>query len=584
MEYNLFMLFSHSWQRFVVLPLLLVVTAQGLVHPALSAGPVDCGIIAVGTNPQIPTRAGSDVYIHNGSQNTVSIIDAITDTVIATTTVGSQPFSSTLVAGKVYVNNAASDSVTAIDADTRAVVATIPVGTSPRISIAVGTNLYVNNQNSDNISVIDTNTDTVIDTITVGTNPFSSTLVGTKLYVTNQSSDNVTVVDTLTNNVLSTIPVGQTPIFGFLIGSKLYVPGQSTNDVTVINTVTDTVVATIPVGTQPFGANVVGTDLYVINTNTNDVSVIDSGTDTVTDTIAIGSTPRLGLVVGNELYVANLASDNVTVVNTLTNIVTHTIAAGSSPLSMVRVGPKLYVTNLNSNDVTVIDTITKAAFNCATDYYYALSYSAGAGGSLAGTASQNAFRTEDGSTVTAVANGGYVFDEWSDGVLTAVRTDLDLTGDITVTANFIANAPVPILSYGGTAVYGCTDRRALNFNPHATVLSTIRDCVYPPEPVATVIEPAPVMTPPVAGPMSKECFAYKQILSRGMNNAQVLELQVILQKMGHFPTNVTPNGNFGPTTQQSVRAFQKTHRISQVGPLTGAKLAALSCNSFLLVK
>ena len=42
----------------------------------------------------------------------------------------------------------------------------------------------------------------------------------------------------------------------------------------------------------------------------------------------------------------------------------------------------------------------------------------------------------DGSTVTAVPDAGYHFVDWSDGVLTAARTDLNVTGDLTVTANF----------------------------------------------------------------------------------------------------------------------------------------------------
>ena len=38
--------------------------------------------------------------------------------------------------------------------------------------------------------------------------------------------------------------------------------------------------------------------------------------------------------------------------------------------------------------------------------------------------------------MTAVPNTGYHFVDWSDGVLTAARTDLDVTANLTVTANF----------------------------------------------------------------------------------------------------------------------------------------------------
>jgi len=38
--------------------------------------------------------------------------------------------------------------------------------------------------------------------------------------------------------------------------------------------------------------------------------------------------------------------------------------------------------------------------------------------------------------VTAIPDANYYFTDWSDGVLTASRQDVGVTGDITVTANF----------------------------------------------------------------------------------------------------------------------------------------------------
>ena len=45
----------------------------------------------------------------------------------------------------------------------------------------------------------------------------------------------------------------------------------------------------------------------------------------------------------------------------------------------------------------------------------------------------------DGSEVTAVPNAGYHFVDWSDGVLTAARTDTNVTANVSVTANFAIN-------------------------------------------------------------------------------------------------------------------------------------------------
>ena len=47
---------------------------------------------------------------------------------------------------------------------------------------------------------------------------------------------------------------------------------------------------------------------------------------------------------------------------------------------------------------------------------------AGANGTITGTSPQTVNHGADGSEVTAVANAGYHFVDWSDGVLTAART------------------------------------------------------------------------------------------------------------------------------------------------------------------
>ncbi len=67
---------------------------------------------------------------------------------------------------------------------------------------------------------------------------------------------------------------------------------------------------------------------------------------------------------------------------------------------------------------------------------YTLKYAAGEGGGVTGETEQIVEEGKDGSTVTAVADFGYKFVKWSDGVTTAERADREVSGDITVTAEF----------------------------------------------------------------------------------------------------------------------------------------------------
>jgi uncharacterized repeat protein (TIGR02543 family) len=73
---------------------------------------------------------------------------------------------------------------------------------------------------------------------------------------------------------------------------------------------------------------------------------------------------------------------------------------------------------------------------------YTLEYKAGANGSITGETIQSVDWGGNGTTVTAVPDADYHFVEWSDGVTTAGRTDTNVVGDISVTAQFAADGIV----------------------------------------------------------------------------------------------------------------------------------------------
>ena len=74
---------------------------------------------------------------------------------------------------------------------------------------------------------------------------------------------------------------------------------------------------------------------------------------------------------------------------------------------------------------------------------YTLTYAAGANGSVSGTSPQTVNYGASGSSVTAVANTGYYFVNWSDSSTANPRTDGNVTNNLTVTANFSNNPPAP---------------------------------------------------------------------------------------------------------------------------------------------
>lgn len=77
--------------------------------------------------------------------------------------------------------------------------------------------------------------------------------------------------------------------------------------------------------------------------------------------------------------------------------------------------------------------------------------------------------------------------------------------------------------------------------------------------------------PPLPG------FHFTLTLKQGMQNNEVRELQSLLQKLGHYPSNSAITGYFGAVTKRAVMSFQKYHGLVQdgiVGPLTRDKLNA----------
>ncbi|MFF3684430.1 beta-propeller fold lactonase family protein, partial [Streptomyces sp. NPDC002187] len=251
---------------------------------------------------------GTRVYVANGNDATVSVIDTATNTVTTTIPVGSGPTGVAVTPDgtRVYVANGNDATVSVIDTATNTVTTTIPVGNVP-IGVAVtpdGTRVYVTNINDATVSVIDTATNTVTTTIPVGDGPqeLAVTPDGTRVYVANSDSGDVSVIDTATNTVTTTIPVGNAPIgvAGTPDGTRVYVTNFNDATVSVIDTATNTVIGTpIPVGDGPFRLAVTpdGSRVYVTNGNDDNVSVIDTATNTVTTTIPVGNIP-LGVAIG----------------------------------------------------------------------------------------------------------------------------------------------------------------------------------------------------------------------------------------------------------------------------------------------
>ncbi|HEX3494293.1 MAG TPA: hypothetical protein VHT48_02795, partial [Methylocella sp.] len=89
-----------------------------------------------------PAEAAPFAYVANGNDNTVSVIDTATNTMVATVPVGSQPVGVAVTpdGNRAYVTNQGDQfnpsTVSVIETATNTVVATVPVAVRPS-SVAI---------------------------------------------------------------------------------------------------------------------------------------------------------------------------------------------------------------------------------------------------------------------------------------------------------------------------------------------------------------------------------------------------------------------------------------------------------------
>jgi uncharacterized repeat protein (TIGR02543 family) len=217
--------------------------------------------------------------------------------------------------------------------------------------------------------------------------------------------------------------------------------------------------------------------------------------------------------VGEHTYDGWTTTDNFLLELTETRLTTASTAGGSVttpadkvtyhscglPVPIVATEAAGYVFDVwSGDDVTTIASVGNASTTITMngDYSitanfiktYTLTYNAGTGGTITGTTPQTVEEGADGTEVTAVADTGYDFVDWSDGPATPARIDTNVTADLTVTANFTQVGEPHDLTVTSD---GCCPITVVNLDT-ATELGTVdpgaSDVLFPDIPYDTEVE------------------------------------------------------------------------------------------------
>ncbi|WP_133241452.1 InlB B-repeat-containing protein [Balneicella halophila] len=126
-----------------------------------------------------------------------------------------------------------------------------------------------------------------------------------------------------------------------------------------------------------------------------------------------------------------------------------------------------------TKDISVIATFKNIAVT-----EYTLTYIAGTGGTISGTATQTVEEGKSGSTVEALAGSGYEFVKWSDGVTDNPRTDADVSANISVTAEFELKTYTVTYNTDGNGTISGTATQTVSHGSSSTSVEALADSGY----------------------------------------------------------------------------------------------------------
>lgn len=273
--------------------------------------------------------------------------------------------------GRAYVIDGGDDAVSVIDTVSNAVVATIPfAGAFGGVAVAVAPvthKVYVLDPHG-LVGVIDSVTESVLGTVAVGPMPGGLGVDATSgtVYVSDQMSNEIYVVDGATDTVTATVPVGAFP------GAVAVDPGANrvyvanADSLSVIDTGSNTVIATVPVGSDPRAIAVdTTTNIIYVTTGMCLIQAVDGVTYAVTTiaNVCDGQGIAVDSTTGT-IYVplAGAGSDSLLVLDGATRQVTARLGVGGLPSGVaVDVSTHTAYVAVSADNAVAVVTQTKVA-------------------------------------------------------------------------------------------------------------------------------------------------------------------------------------------------------------------------------
>lgn len=311
------------------------VRGASAVTALAAVGAVSTVLLSHSSGSSLPSLPANSVGIINLDDSLRDAID-----------VGQSPDGLAYAAGAVWVSNGSDGTVSRIDAHTHAVVQTIGVGSSPNAITGTGEDVWVVNGGDGTVSEIDALSDRVVrDPIRVGNMPTAIASGPSGVWVANTADDTVSRIDPFTGKVSSPIAVGGEPD-GIAVGlHTVWVTNRQDGTVSRIDPASGNAASPIAVGAGPKGIAVTNNAVWVANSDERSVDRIDPGNGDVVATIGVGDGPN-SIVAGRDaVWVTDEYDGTVARIDAANNRNAAMIATGSSPRGLALVGSVPWVAN-----------------------------------------------------------------------------------------------------------------------------------------------------------------------------------------------------------------------------------------------
>lgn len=280
------------------------------------------------------------------------VVAADTNREVARIAVGTQPYALDFSpdGSRAYVAASGSNSVVAIDCATRRIIARARAGKRPWIARVSpdGKLLLVSNHEDSTVSILDAETLASLGAVRVTSHPEQIVILpdSSKAFVRG-TTDQISVIDLKRKVLLTNLVLGGRADDLILKpdGGELYIPSSESHGLLIVDTQTNEVAQFLLLGMSPTDGVLSPNRgvLYVSDTAGNDVVPILIGSRQIAHPIPVGQGPGISALTpgGDELLVVDAGSDDLAVIRTRTaGPAENTLAPPPGPMTLIPLGGK----------------------------------------------------------------------------------------------------------------------------------------------------------------------------------------------------------------------------------------------------